>query len=309
MGVTKKGEGKKQKEVNLYWIYTATEFVEVDGEGDVYRFLENPVGKIPFVFCTSDEFNLIPSPDDDAFDNTLIVPKQLADLNYATQFQSHSIMYGIDVGTKSLGGSPDVVWSIKSDPSNPNAKPEIGTISPSVDTDKVIKSCEFQVAQWLESKGITPGSAGNTGSANAVSAVSKIVDDADTTFIVNGNRILLVKAEKDLWELIGILHNNLAGLGQLEVDKRVDEKLVVSVSFPIQQIVQDPQEKRNAIKFNLENKLTSYSRALKEANPDLSDDELEELKKEIEEDSEKALKRAQEMIQNQPKEDKDNTEV
>ena len=59
----------------------------------------------------------------------------------------------------------------------------------------------------------------------------------------------------------------------------------------------------------MENKLTSYSRALKEANPDLSDDELEELKKEIEEDSEKALKRAQEMIQNQPKEDKDNTEV
>lgn len=295
------------KKVNIYWVYTKESIFIVDSDAETRSEQPNPYGIIPFVYCTSDQFCLQPSPDTDAFDNALIAPKLLCDLNFATQFQSHSIMYAIDVDTNSLTGSPDSLWSLKSNSDNPNSKPSIGVVSPTVDTPKVISLIEFFISQWLEGKGIKPGSAGNTGSASATSAVSKIVDEADTTQVVQANRIILTKAEKSLWEVVGKMQDTLYTNGNLGYKTGVTIPFKVSVSFPIQQIITNPAESREQLKFQLENKLISFKRALKMAHPDLDEAEIEELQKEIEEEQKAKVIEAQENMINQGANGSDNS--
>lgn len=270
------GSVSKGKQIsNLYWIYTAESFVIADSDGEILEQQPNPYGVIPFVYLNSDRFHLQPAPDNDSYQNSILIPKLLTDLNYAVQFQSHSIMYGIDVDTKNLTGGPDAFWSIKSADTE-GAKPSIGVLSPQVDVDKVLALITFTVSEWLTSKGIRPGSVGSLQPANAASGVSKIVDESDTSQIVDKNRILLVKAEKELWLLISKIHNILK-LGS----KNLSDNLSVSVTFEIQGPIKDPAERRAELKFQLDNKLISYHRALKIAHPDLSDSEIEKLKEEI----------------------------
>lgn len=272
-------ELKGKKTVSRYWIYTNETFLDCNSDGDVYNENENPYGVLPFVYCTSDSFKLQPRPDIDTFENTILIPKLLTDLNFAAQFQSHSIMYGIDVDTKNLSGGPDAFWSIKSEEGT-DKKPSIGILSPTVDVNKILDLITFTINSWLDSKGIKTNS-GNVGAANPMSAVSKIIDEADASSIVQSNRILLVKAEQSLWNLIAVIHNTFLDSDRTVIKTGLSEPLNVSISFPTSTPIQDPAERRNELEFKLKNKLISFDRALKEANPDLSEDELLKLKKEI----------------------------
>jgi hypothetical protein len=275
---------KGKKTANLYWVYSKDLFVAVDSDGDVHDTKENPYGVLPFVYCSADTFRLQPKPDTDSFDNVILIPKLLCDLNFAAQFQSHSIMYGIDVDAKNLQGGPDSFWSVKSEEGT-DKKPQLGVLSPSVDVDKVLSLITFTLSAWLESKGIKPGSSGNVSNNSPESAVSKLVDEADTSQVVANNRTMLTKAEKALWKLIGVMHNALVGSERLKIQTGVSNPLHVSIAWAIQKPVTDPQEKRDELKFQLENKLTSYDRALKQAHPDLTDEEIQKLKAEIEQEN------------------------
>lgn len=268
-----------KKVVNRYWIYTNTTFVDCTSDGEVLEQRDNPYQVIPFIYCTQDNFKLQPKPDTDTFENALLVPKLLADLNFAVQYQSRSITYTVDLEVpKDITNSPDVLWSLKSSSDNINAKPSIGIISPTVDTEKVLALITYTVSSWLDSKGIKPGS-GNLTNTDPSSAVSKLVDEADASSLVNANRILLTKAEQNLWKLIGLMHNTQ--IDQLDLKFGLSEPFQVSISFPIQKIIPSPEEQRNELKFKLENKLISYDRALRLVNPDLNDAEIEKLKAEI----------------------------
>lgn len=278
MGSQQKGE---KKIVNIYWLYTADSFLIMDSEGEILQDELNPYGTIPFVYLNADSFSLMPRPDVDSYNNALIVPKLLTDLNYAVQYQSHSIMYGIDVDAANLKGNPDSFWSIQSSEGE-NKKPQLGVLTPSVDVDKVLALIAFTVSEWLSCSGIKPGSVGSLTADNAASGISKIVDESETSAVVDKNRILLVKAEKTLWQLISIIHNSLLDTGLLLQTKGLSNPINVSISFPVQQPIKDPNEARTDLKFKLENKLTSYVRALKTANPDMSEAEIIALKAEIE---------------------------
>lgn len=256
-----------------YWIYTKENFYQVE-KNAVVGSQENPYQELPFVYCTQDLFSLSSSPDNDSFNISILIPKLLTDLNYAVQFQSHSVMYGIDLNPQNLQGGPDAFWSIKSEEGE-GKKPSIGILSPQVDVDKVLSLIQYTTSQWLENKGIKPGSVDSRD--NSASGISKIIDEADTTSIVDKNRILLVKAEKALWRLIGKMHNMF-----INTPRAFGEPLEVSISFPLKQIIPNPSEKRESIKFQLDNGLTTMTRALQELNPDLSREEIEILKQEIE---------------------------
>jgi len=278
------GNQKKDNHtVNVYWVYTDSEFIIVDSDGDVLQNNLNPYNIIPFVYLNSDSFSLLPKPDVDSFNNAVLIPKLLGDLCHSAAFMSRSIIFGVDVDTTELKNSPDVMWNIRSVEGD-NKKPQIGTIEPKVDIQNVLSLISSVTSGWLANKGIKPGSVGSLTVENVASGISKIVDEAETSAVVDKNRILLVKAEKQLWKLVSVIHNVLLPTGILTIQKGLSQNLNVSVMFPIQQPIKDPTEKRNELKFKLDNKLTSYTRALKEANLDLSEDEIMKLKLEIEQE-------------------------
>lgn len=280
MGSTEKGK----RSANVYWVYTDVEFIIVDSDFEIHEQRKNPYGTIPFVYCNSNIFTLQPKPDNDLYNNAILIPKLLTDLNYAVQFQSHSVMYGIDVDVSNLKANPDSFWDIKS-AEGEGKKPQLGMLNPTVDVDKVLSLVTFTTSEWLTSKGIKPGSVGNLTADNAASGISKIVDEADASQAIAKNRITLSKAEKSLWNLIGKIHNTLLSSDVLDIKKGLSNNLDVSITFPLQKPIQDPKEKREELKFKLENKLTSYFRAVKESNPTLSNEEIDKLIQEIKAES------------------------
>lgn len=297
MGSYKKDE---KTQANIYWIYTDQFFIVADSDGEILDSRENPYQVIPFVYINSSQNFLKPKPDNDSFNNTVLIPKLLSDLNYATQFQSHSIMYSIDAEINGKAtASPDAMWNLISK-EGATTTPQVGVLSPSVDTDKVLSLISFTVSQWLESRGIKASSVGSLNAANVASGVSKIIDEADASQVIQENRLILVEAEQRLWSLIGIMHNTLIGTEELNASRGFTEPLEVSISFPEQKPIPDPQEKRNDLKFKLENKLISYIRALKQANPDLTDDEILKLKAEIEKETLEATPPQLRVPQNNP---------
>ena len=281
MGSKKKTE---KKQVNVFWIYTSESFLVADSDGDMLEQQPNPYGVIPFVYASSDTFNLQPKPDIDSFNNAILIPKLLGDLCYSAAFMSRSILFGIDIDTTNLTNAPDVLWNIKS-VEGENKKPEIGTIEPKVDIPNVLALISSITAEWLTSKGLKPGSIGSLSPENAASGIAKMVDQADTSIIVSKNRIILSKAETQLWSLIATIHNLFVGSDLLAVKKGLSDNLKVSISFQPQQPIADPSEQRASLKFQLDNKLISYIRALKQQHPNLNDDEILKLKAEIEAES------------------------
>lgn len=288
-----------QKTVTVYMLYDKDNVVAIDSDREVRTdFMvgneegENPFGVIPFIYINASEFSLIPNPDTDTLPMSVLIPLLLTDLNYATQFMSHSIVYAIDADINDLSGNPDAVWHIKSElrEDGSEAKATIGTIKPEVDIDKVLKLVETELRMWLDTKSIKAASIGNLEIENAASGIAKMIDESDTTEARQEQETLYQDVEKRLWKLIGIMHDVWLENGDnLEEKRRVIDALKVNTTFEDQEVVVDTEKKIREVKMKLDTGLTSKRRAVREANPELDETELDELMAEIEEDESKAF--------------------
>lgn len=271
-----------ERDVNIYILYDEDEFIKVDSDNRQLERQAHDVGRIPFSYMNLSISQLVPKPDEDSYAMTVLIPKLLSDLNYASKYQSHGIRYGIDVDVSNLEGNPDAFWQISS-ADKEGAKPAIGVIAPSVDIDKVINLAKEELVMYLESRSLKVGSSGQF--ENNASGFAKLIDSADVTDVRKENMHTFKALEMDLWDLISILHNMWV-LNELidipELNKSFSPDFKVSIKYGDLAPIVDPQEKRDNLKFKLDNKLTTRERAIREANPDLTKDEQDELIKELE---------------------------
>jgi hypothetical protein len=280
-GVVIKNAENVVREVALYHVYSDESFMIMDADGVVSEYRDNPYGKIPFVYCSSSSFELIPTPDADNLAMAVLIPKLLTDINYATQFQSHSIVYGIDIETSNLDNNPDAFWVINS-VEGEGKKPMIGTIKPEVDIDKVITLISTEMSMWLDSKGIKVGSIGQANVDNAASGIAKLIDEGDASSIGRKQVNLFRKYESDLWNLIVRMHGYWASSQQL-VDVKQDFSLGFkpAVTFAENKIVVDTKTTLEELKIMFDLGLITPKQALFKLNPDFTDDQIEQLLAEI----------------------------
>lgn len=282
--------------INLYYIYSATEFLIVDAEGGIrYELMGdnqegiNPYGVIPFIYINLSESLLIPLPNMDMLTNTILIPKLLTDLNYATKFQSHAIVYGIDVDAADIQANPDSFWDIKS-VDGEGKSPQLGTIKPTVDVDKVLTLIKTTIDLWLDSLGLKSTATSGFTQDNASSGIAKAIDEADATAIRKEQKQVYLNVEKRLWNLIPIMHNVWVSNLQLTSVKDFSTDFNPSIQIEDPAVYQDSKVVLENIIIKLGSNLTSYKRALAEANQDLNSTELEELMAEILEEKETAAK-------------------
>lgn len=277
------------KEVALFYVYTAQEFIIIDSDGEVrYELMAamgledgiNPLGTLPIVYIKSRSSKLIPYPDTDTIQMTTLIPKLLTDLNYATMFQSHSIVYGIDVDPTGLSGNPDSFWVINSKDGE-GKSPQIGTIKPTVDIDKVLTLIKNSMAMWLDSKAIKPGSLGSLDAETAASGVSKMIDEADTTEVRKEQAEILRAAERELWPLIKFFNNEVEGV---EEQRRFSDDFAISIEFGEQKPLETIQDKLNIIKMKLDLGLISKKQALRIIYPDFTEEEIQATLEEAQEE-------------------------
>ena len=168
---------------------------------------ENPIGRIPFVYGNRSKQRLIPTQDTDLVQMIKMFPVLFTDLGGAIMYQCFTIMYGVDVDTSEIKMSPNAFWDFKSDKAS-EKRPEIGTIKPEAQVEKVLSFIAHIMGAWAESKSIKVGSIGKVDGENVASGVSKIVDNMDTFEIRKKNIPFFRREEKDLWYLLALMNNH-----------------------------------------------------------------------------------------------------
>lgn len=290
-GMINESDGSRiLKEVIIYKLYDKDSIIVIDSEGDLRsEFMVgneqgiNPYGIIPFVYIRNAKYSLLPKEDTSDIPMTILVPVLLTDLNYATQFMSHSIIYAIDADISNLSGNPDSIWHVKSDETDiedGTKKASIGTIKPEVDIDKVLQLIQTELALWLDSKDIKAQGIGSLEASNLASGISKMIDEGDTTQAIKSQIEIYREAEADLWYKLGIIHNIWVDQGFLlntNANKKTDGSLLVNTVFEEPSVVVNEKERIETIKLKEDSGYISHIGAVKEANPELSDKELDDL--------------------------------
>jgi hypothetical protein len=279
------------REVQKYYIYSDNEILIIDSEGQVRNDRMgqagldgvNPLGRIPFVYINRSDFRLIPVPDTDTLENTILIPKLLADLNYAVQFQSHSIIVATDLDVPAdAERNPDVIWELKSTDETRQGRME--AIKPTVDIEQVISLIKTTLSIWLEARNIKAGDMGQVAPGDAASGVARIIDEADATQdrMIQCGRF--ADAERDLWDLLSTVHNYWVDTKQIESGAKFGDDFDLSVRFGEQKPVVSDREKMEVIALKRANKLMTRRQAVREMCPHFTEQEVDKYVKELEEE-------------------------
>lgn len=283
-------EGRKVSEqliqnVNILGLYSDTEVLVIDTAGEIRedKMVEygiesrmNPVAMIPFIYATKTRDRLIPFPNQEGFDVSVLIPKLIADLNYAAQFMSHSIVWVKNTDLAGAELNPDAVVNLGEDLSD-GASPEIGTISPSVDIPNVLQMIEFQLKSYFDSVGIKGIQSGRMSNGRDVSGIAKAIDEGDISSERKIQTELFRRVERSLWGLVSRLQIIWAS-ENVVLENRVfsrDFEREVNVVFgeakPFKTLKQTIEEVELLSELGLVNK----KQALKIIYPQMTNEEIE----------------------------------
>jgi len=277
----------------VWHVWSDSEFAVMSSDGEILRnkmadlgFEDgvNPIGKIPFVYVNRSSTCIVPKPDIDMLNMTLLIPGIITDLNYASMFSLFSVLYGIDVEASKMELAPNAFWFLQSDPDT-DKKPEIGSIRPEASVTDTLELVKSQLAFWLQTKNIKPGTVGDVEGSSFASAVSKMVDEADTSDERKKQVEYFTQAETDLWDLVlQHLHPYWVSNRQMPPAPLFSVAAYVETRFS----EQIPLFNRGDVVRNLEAEVssgfTSRRRAIKHLNPQMTDDDIDELIAEIDEE-------------------------
>ncbi len=267
----------------LMFVYTDTEFdaFYLNGQ-EASEYLRdneglNPIGVIPFIYGKRQKNRLIPNLDTDMLSITKTIPVMLSDAAGAQMFQCFSLMYGIDVNTENLIMTPNAFWSFKSDNEK---KPEIGTVKPQADTEKVLDFVMNIFILWLETKGIRVGSIGSVTGSNLASGISKIIDEMDVYSVKKKSMKWFKKDEEELWnEKLPAIHNYWVQNGLVDpatVPPIMNDVMDVVVEFPaIEPMITRAEEIAN-LKQELELRTITREKAIRRLHPTWTDEEVQD---------------------------------
>jgi len=268
---------------NVTFVYTKNEFKAIDKDGrEIPEYMSentgvNPFGIIPQTYIRRSRNLLIPLPDTDTIQMAVLIPSQWASLNYAINFQAHSVLYGIDIDFENIELNPDSFLVLKSDS---DKKPEIGSIKPDIDISEVDKHILDLFNAWLESMNIRPGE-GTGNSQNSVSGVALSIKEMDTTQNRREQIRYFTDAENEFWLKLAIQHNYWVDTKQLKDVPKFTENFSPAIAFPEVRL-DDNEDKEIERQVILKaNRWTTRRRSLSKLNPELTADEIEELIEEI----------------------------
>ena len=267
---------KQFRPVALFYGYSDDEFIIFNEDGDVLELMPNPVGKIPFVYLRTNNNELIPTPDSDNLPMTVLIPKLMADLNYAVMFGCRSQVVGIDVEMDNVEWSPDSMW-ILSSVEGENKNPSLDTIKSDVDVDKVLNLINTQLGLWLDTKGIKTSSVGKATVEQAASGISKLIDESDSSAVNRKYKKIFQNGEKRLWKLTPDLHNTWIASGESDATTTFSKDFKPSVELIESKVVPNKKEMLEEMKIEDELNIFNKEAAIKKLNPDASADELAEL--------------------------------
>lgn len=268
----------------LVFTYTDNEFDSFymdNTDAPEYRAINgglNQVGTIPFVYGKRQKNKLIPTQDSDILAFSKSIPVMLSDAAGAQMFQCFTVMYGIDVNFDDIKLSPNAIWNLKSEVGS-DKEPQVGTLNPSADTDKVVKFIVTCFVLWLETKGIRVGSIGAIDAGNLASGISKIVDEMDVNKLVNKSMDWFEVDETELWnKKLPKIHRYWVETGLIDpsIAPVVDEPNI-EIKFERPEPMVAYSEELKDVEKELELGTMTFKDALLKLHPEYSPEKIAEL--------------------------------
>lgn len=279
----------------VFFVYTDTEFVIIDGNGDILQDEmvireqdgTNPFGVTPFAYTNTSQNQAMPLIQTDNLDLALLVPTLLTDLNYASKFQSFSMYVAKDLADGDIDIAPEAILHLKSDPQGED--PDFSVIKATVDYADVLNLSSSQISLWLSSKGIRPGTIGQTDADSFSSGISKLIDESDT-FENRKKQIEIFEFfERIMWaKITKVFHPAWSSAGLIENRTQFSSNASIITKFPEPKPMQTRMETIQELIIMVDNDLETRFNAIRALNPDMSDEQIEEKMTEI--DAERAFK-------------------
>lgn len=277
-------EGSTEETILLH-VYTDTEFdaFYMSGKEASSYLIENQgvnvIGRIPFVYGKRQKNRLVPVLDTDILAFSKAIPIMLSDAAGAQMFQCFTILWTIDVDVAGLTASPNAIWDMKSDKTT-DKNPQVGSVKPEADTDKVVSFVVNMFVMWLETKGVRVGSIGTIDAGNMASGISKIIDEMDVWEIKKKSQKWFKKDEQELWnELLPKMHQYWIGSGMIDAKDLPafveNPECVVTFEEPV------PMLSRAEELANIEKEMDLGTMTLKQAvlalHPDYTEEQVMEV--------------------------------
>jgi len=155
----------------------------------------------------------------------------------------------------------------------------------------------------METMGVKSSGMGNISVTSASSGIAKAIDEVDTTNIRKDQMKIFTGIERELWSLIYDLNEFWVKSNELPDAKLLSDDFWPTVKYEEGTVVVDPKQQLELLTKKLEAGFTSYRRALAEANPEMSSDEIDDLMVEIEEEKAERVLKAAQMFKEQPDDD------
>jgi len=283
--------------VQIFALYSDDEFLIVDSDGaireDKMRDMgitssRNPFGVIPFIYINKSKTELMPYPNQTAYDMGILIPKLLTDLNYSAQFLSHSVIWVRNADMEGQEINPDAIVNL-GDADQDGNTPDMGTIDPRTDIDGVLKLIQFELGSYMSTEGLKAGSVGQIEASSAASGISKIMDESDATEARKQQTELFRQAERELWYKFSKMQAIWSRVGAVEKKDNFSPDFIESFSIKFADIkpLESEKQKYEKMKIARDLKLITKKQALKELYPNLPEDQLDARLKELEEELKK----------------------
>lgn len=299
-------DASEDAKVDVLYLYTDTEFLIVDSEGEIRDDLapmdakpgENPLGMLPVVYINQSNDRLLPLPNTDTLNNTTLVPMLLGDLNFAVKYLSHSLFISKDIKLPDdMVLNPDAIIELHSAEGDDGVQGSFEVVTPKIDIDAVIRLVQTIVATWLESLGIRPGTMGHSTGSSRTSALAKMVDEADTISIRNHQVNKFAEVEKRLFQLISVLHDIWRRDSGFAETRSFSKDFELSIMFPEQKIFSSEKEKIEKATMLTGAGLASPRQAIRLIFPNMTEMELDKYVKELDEYKQQVQLAAQEQAE------------
>lgn len=277
----------------VYYVYTDEQFIIMDESGDIIRELMeeseldgfNPYQVKPFSYANASDDNAMPAVQTDNKDMALLIPMLLTDLNYAVKFQAFSVFVAINLDDKKVEFSPNSIISFQTQAGD-ERQASFTSIKPTIDISQTLSLASSEMALWLSTKGIRPGQIAQIGADQLASGISKMIDDSDTFESIKKQIQVYEDFEAHFWEiLLKDIHPKWVAAGIID-NKTIfspDARVVTKFTEPAP--MQTRREKIDELVAEVDAGFTSREKAIRVLNASLSEDEIDELMEEINEET------------------------
>lgn len=259
---------------------------------------ENPYGVLPFEFINESSSSVNPIQDDDLLAISVAIPVILTDLLFGLKYQCWAIIY-------TIGKVGDI-------PFNPNSviqlefgedgqRPELNSIKPDIDSDKLLNVVMALVSLILTTKNLAAGSITDGITANNVaSGIAKMLDSAESVEDKKDQQAYFLKAEKSIFNKLKDMMASWKQSNSLhpDYDFELPEDFSVATSFQDPRPLMTESEQIDNSKKKIDASLSTIRRELQILYPDMDTEAIDKLYKEVLEEKANLMALAQEIAKN-----------